>query len=93
MVPGSKVIKQTPSKNTTVTNKDIIYLITNDENLAIPNVIGLSSKVAKDLLAQLGVKVNLEGVGYVTAQSIPAETKITAGLEMNLTLSPKFSAE
>lgn len=90
---GSKVIKQTPSKNTTVTNKDIIYLITNDENLAIPNVIGLSSKVAKDLLEQLGVKVNLEGVGYVTAQSIPAETKITAGLEMNLTLSPKFSAE
>lgn len=90
---GSKVIKQTPSKNTTVTNKDIIYLITNDENLAIPNVIGLSSKAAKDLLEQLGVKVNLEGVGYVTAQSIPAETKITAGLEMNLTLSPKFSAE
>lgn len=88
---GNKVIKQTPAKKTTITNKDTIYLITNDENLAIPNVIGLSSKVAKDLLEQLGVKVNLEGVGYVTAQSIPAETKITPGLEMNLTLAPKFT--
>lgn len=89
---GSKVIKQTPAKNTKITNKDTIYLITNDENLTVPNVIGLSSKVAKDLLEQLGIKVNLEGVGYVTAQSIPADTKITEGLEINLTLNPKFTA-
>ena len=89
---GSKVIKQTPAKNTKITNKDTVYLITNDENLAIPNVVGLSSKVAKDLLEQLGVKVNLEGVGYVTAQSIPADTKITPGLEINLTLNPKFTS-
>lgn len=89
---GSKVIKQTPAKNTKITNKDTIYLITNDENLTVPNVVGLSSKVAKDLLEQLGIKVNLEGVGYVTAQSIPADTKITEGLEINLTLNPKFTA-
>lgn len=88
---GTKVIKQTPAKNTSITNKDTIYLITNDENLAIPNVVGLSSKVAKDLLEQLGVKVKLEGVGYVTTQSIPADTKITPGLEMTLTLAPKFT--
>lgn len=90
---GDKVIKQTPSKNTTITNKDTIYLITNDENLAIPNVTGLSSKVAKDLLEKLGVKVKLEGVGYVTSQSIPADTKITEGLEITLTLQPKFTTE
>ncbi len=89
---GPKVIKQTPSTNTTITDKDTIYLITNDENIAIPNVIGLSSKVAKDLLGKLGVKVNLEGVGYVTAQSIPADTKITVGMEINLTLAPKFTS-
>lgn len=90
---GDKVIKQTPSKTTTITNKDVIYLITNDENLSIPNVMGLSSKVAKDLLEKLGVKVKLDGVGYVTAQSIPSETKITEGLEITLTLSPKFTTK
>lgn len=87
---GTKVIKQSPSYNTTITNKDTIYLITNDENLNIPDVTGLSSKVAKDLLEKLGIKVKLEGVGYVTSQSIPKDTKITDGLEITLTLSPKF---
>ena len=90
---GDKVTKQTPSKDTIITNKDIIYIITNDENLSIPNVVGLSSKVAKDLLELLGVSVKLDGVGYVTAQSIPADTKITEGLEITLTLQPKFTTE
>ena len=89
---GTKVTKQLPSKGTTITNKDVIYLITNDENLAIPNVKGLSSKVAKELLEKLGVKVKLEGVGYVKEQSIPQDTKITEGLEMVLTLEPKFTS-
>lgn len=88
---GNKVIKQTPQHGTTITNKDTIYLITNDENLAVPNVLGLSSKVAKELLEKMGVKVKLEGVGYVTAQTIPPDTKITEGLEITLTLSPKFT--
>lgn len=90
---GDKVIKQTPEKSTKITNKDTIYLITNDENLSIPDVTGLSSKVAKDLLEKLGIVVKLDGVGYVTAQSIPKDTKITEGLEITLTLQPKFTAE
>ena len=89
---GNKVIKQYPEKGDTITNKDTVYLITNDQNLTIPNVIGLSSKVANSLLGLLGVKVNLDGIGYVTAQSIPECTPITQGLEITLTLSPKFSS-
>lgn len=88
---GNKIIKQSPNKNTVITNKDTVYLITNDDNLTVPNVVGLSSKVAKDLLEKLGIKVNLNGVGYVTEQSIPEGTTITENLEMNLNLSPKFT--
>ncbi len=88
---GDKIIKQTPEKSTTITNKDTIYLITNDKELKIPNVTGLSSKVAKDLLEKLGVKVKLDGVGYVTSQSIPQDTKIEVGQEITLTLQPKFT--
>ncbi len=88
---GDKVVKQYPEKNSTITNKDTIYLITNDENLTMPNVVGLSSKVAKNLLEQLGIKVTLDGVGYVTAQTIPEGTKITDNLEITLTLAPKFT--
>ena len=89
---GNKVIKQYPEKGDTITNKDMVYLITNDQNLTIPNVVGLSSKVANSILSLLGIKVNLDGVGYVTAQSIAESTPITDGLEITLTLRPKFSS-
>ena len=88
---GDKVIKQTPSANTVMTNQDIIYLITNDNHQKVPNVTGLSSKIAKDLLQKLGLNVKLEGVGYVTAQSIQAGTEITKNNEIILTLQPKFT--
>lgn len=88
---GNKVVKQYPEQTDKITNKDTVYLITNDTNITIPNVIGLSSKVANNLLQLLGVKVKLDGVGYVTAQSVAEGTAITDGLEVTLTLNPKFS--
>ena len=88
---GTKVVKQYPEKNDKITNKDTIYLITNDSNITVPNVKGLSSKVANSILSSLGIKVNLDGVGYVTSQSIAENTPITDGLEITLTLSPKFT--
>ena len=88
---GDKVIKQYPIQDDKITNKDTVYLITNDSNLTIPNVVGLSSKVANNLLSLLGVKVKLDGVGYVVVQNIPENTIITDGMEIILTLNPKFS--
>lgn len=59
---GDKVIEQSPNPKDIITTNDKVYLITNKEK-KIPNVIGKSSKVAKDILTKLGVKVNLDGVG------------------------------
>ena len=87
---GTKVAKQTPSKGSIITTNDTVYLITNDSNIKVPKVVGLSSKVAKDLLQKLNIKVNLDGVGYVVEQSIPEGTAITEGAEITLKLSPKF---
>lgn len=89
---GNKVVEQYPKSKTTVTNKDNIYLITNDNSYAMPNVIGLSSKEAKSLLEILGVKVKLEGSGYVTGQSISENTPITDGMEIDLSLDKKFES-
>ena len=89
---GTKVVKQYPAFKTTVTNKDKIYLITNDNNYVIPNVVGLSSKEAKSLLEILGVKVKLEGSGYVKTQSVSENTPITDGMEIILSLDKKFES-
>ena len=90
---GNKVIKQIPSPKEKITSNDTVYLITNDTNITVPNVIGLSSKNAKELLQELKIKVNLDGVGYVTNQSIQPETPITEGMEITLNLEPKFQTE
>ena len=90
---GNKVIKQTPNAKTTITNKDTVYLITNDTAIKVPNVVGLSSKIASSILSNLGIKVNLNGVGYVTNQSLPEGTDITPNMEITLDLAPKYTLE
>lgn len=90
---GNKVIKQFPTKETKVTNKDKVFLITNDNNITIPDVTNLSSKEATSLLKLLDIKVKTEGNGYVTTQSIASGTAITEGMEIVLTLNPKFNIE
>ena len=50
-------------------------------------------KIAKDLLQKLGVIVHLDGVGYVTSQSVGEGTPITEGMEVTLQLAPKYSVE
>ena len=88
---GNKIIKQFPASKSKVTNTDTVYLITNDKAITIPDLTGLSSKVAKGLLNELNVKVVFDGVGYVTAQSVPPGTAITDGMEITISLSPKFA--
>ena len=90
---GNKVVKQTPSYKDVITTNDTIFLITNDSGIKVPNVEGLSAKVARDLLQKLGIKVNMDGVGYVTSQSVSEGTDITEGMEIVLNLNPRFSPE
>ena len=90
---GNKIIKQIPSPLEKVTSSDMVYLITNDNNITVPYVVGLSGKNAKAILQDLNIKVNLDGVGYVTNQSVPAETPIVEGMEITLNLEPKYQTE
>lgn len=89
---GKKVIKQYPSKNSEITNKDKVYLITNDTSYKVLNVVGMSSKEAKNVLELLGVSVTLQGSGYVTSQSVAENTDITPGMNIVLTLDKKFES-
>lgn len=89
---GNKVVKQFPKNKTKITNRDTVYLVTNDSNYKIPNVVGLSSKEAESVLKLLNVKVKLEGSGYVVSQSVAPDTVITDGMEITLALNKKFES-
>lgn len=89
---GKKIIKQYPKASSTITNKDKVYLVTNDTIYKVPNVIGLSSKEAKNILELLGLTVTLEGSGYVTGQSVAENTDISEGMIISLTLDKKIES-
>ena len=69
---GDKIIGQYPSKGETVLSYDKVFLITNGDQGKMPNLIGYSRSDAIYLMKTLGYKYELEGYGYVTAQSIKA---------------------
>ena len=67
-----------------------VILITNDNNLTLPDLTGLSRKQAEELLKLLDITPTLEGSGYVVEQSVPAGTKIEKGMSLTLKLAKKF---
>lgn len=87
---GDKVVSQYPSANEKLTTNSKVFLITNDTNLTVPDVTGLSRKQAEEVLKLLDITPTLEGSGYVVEQSVPAGTKIEKGMSLTLKLAKKF---
>lgn len=87
---GNKVIKQYPARGTKVTEIDKIFLITNDSNIKMPNVIGYSNSEVKILLDLLDINYEIEGTGYVISQSINKDAIIKKEDIVSLVLKPKF---
>ncbi len=66
---GNKIINQYP-KNTTLVTNDKIFLLTNDNNIKMPDLKGYSRIEAISILNLLDIDYEIEGYGYVTEQSI-----------------------
>ena len=80
---GNKIIDQYPKKATLVTN-DKIFLLTNDNNIKMPDLKGYSRIEAISILSLLDVDYEIEGYGYVTEQSIKAGSDITNKIKLIL---------
>lgn len=87
---GDKIIKQYPESNTVVSELDKIYLVTNDTNIPMPNLIGYSETESKTLLNLLDIAYTVEGNGYVTSQSINVGVILKKEDVVTLVLKPKF---
>lgn len=56
------------------------------EQGSVPNVIGLSAKEAVAILENCGLATQINGAGYVVAQSLKAGSEYDQGQQINLTL-------
>lgn len=90
---GNKVIDHYPSKGIKITNKDLVILLTNDNNHKIPDFTGLSMNETKTLLSYLDIQYTIEGNGYVVSQSIAKDTLITDEMVLNLVLKDYYVKE
>lgn len=87
---GDKVIKQYPESCTKILSSDTVYIVTNDANPSLPDMVGWSRSDAERILNYMGIKYEIEGYGYVTSQSISAGTNNLKDQTIKLTLSEKY---
>ena len=80
---GNKIIDQYP-KNTTLVTNDKIFLLTNDNNIKMPDLKGYSRIEAISILNLLDIDYEIEGYGYVTEQNIKADSDLTDKIKLIL---------
>ncbi len=81
-----EIIEQIPTAGAEVLENTTIILITEEDDIirknyyvAVPDLIGMSEKEAKNLLAGLGLKIRAEGEGKIVEQDIKVGTRIPGG--------------
>ncbi len=67
---GDYIINQYPEKGITVLDNDQIFLITNKNEITIPNFYGWSKKDVQTFTNLANIEVEFEGYGYVINQNI-----------------------
>ncbi len=87
---GDKIIKQYPEANTKVIKGDKVFLLTNDTNYIMPNIIGYSKSEIELLSKLLDIKVDYQGEGYCISQSIKEKEKIAKDSILIVEMKLKF---
>ena len=73
---GNKIVKQYPEAGTRITKLDKVILVTNSNNNVMIDLKGLSKSEITMYANLVGIKVEFEGSGYATSQSIKKGSKI-----------------
>lgn len=73
---GDIVINQYPKKGTRVSQSSKIYLVTNGSSITMPDMTGWSSSEVKRFESLSGVKVEMNGYGYVSSTNIEKDAII-----------------
>lgn len=87
---GNKIISQYPKENAIINKIDKVFLVTNDENITMPNLIGYSTRDFHSLMSLLNIKYHTIGHGFLITQSIPPDTPINKDTYLDVTFESKY---
>lgn len=83
---GNTVIRQYPSANSTVITGQKIMLLTSFENITMVDMTGWNRKEVKAFSQLTGIKININGTGYVKQQNIAKGEIIDSSSEIEVQL-------
>lgn len=83
---GQTVLSQSPAFGELISNKDRVYLVSDQGPYIIPNMTGWSIKDAQRLLTALNIPYTMEGMGFVVSQSIAPDTPYDGSSSIQLVL-------
>lgn len=89
---GDIIINQYPI-NKTITREDKIFLLTNSNNLFLPDLKGYSKSDLEILTSLLNITYTFKGVGYVVSQNIEKGTRIIDNLNVEVVLENKIKKD
>lgn len=81
---GNRIINQYPSVNTKMLSNESILLLTNSNNILMPDTIGWSRNMINGFCDLLKMECTINGTGYVVEQSIPVGNVIDNNMLFNL---------
>ena len=84
---GKKVINQYPITGTSVNGK--VFLLTNSNNISVPDLIGYSRKSVINLSKLLNIECSINGTGYVSAYNVDVDEN-GRPIKINVELHEKF---
>ena len=84
---GEEIINQYPDDNETLITNQTVLLLTNDDQILMPNVIGFSRKEIAALWDMTKIAVKIDGYGLVNSQSINEGSLLYPNSELTVTLS------
>ncbi len=87
---GKYVINQYPLKNNEVLSGSKVFIVTNSQDITMPNMIGWSLNDVKTFASLIGLKLEYNGYGYVISQSIGEGEKLDlTNMTLNIELQKK----
>lgn len=81
---GNKIINQYPNKGIMVYENGTVILLTNNYDMTMVDLVGMSYKEAKEILDLMNVEYELSGYGYVVLQSVAPGDKIDGKVTVEL---------
>ncbi|MBE6149004.1 MAG: penicillin-binding protein [Firmicutes bacterium] len=86
---GEYVTSHYPSKGTKVVSGSRVFILTNNNDVIMPDITGWSLSEVKTLAKLLNLKISYTGYGYVTSQSIEVGTSLEGITQLQITLENK----